>query len=763
MTLHIHRLEGCAPTPLAHYLKGLAVLRLVSEQCDSAARGWWQEESFWLATSLTREGLLRFFLYDYSPTPILSPWNGGSGFFYDDDPALQPLETSVAERLGSFRRGIAAARQMSGPLADSIERVKTTEKAAKAAGRRDDLAVREARAEKDRLKDALLVACRRSWSGGLLEWFDAALALEASGEAAWPALLGSGGNDGRLDFTNNSMQHISALFDVADPQGSPRESAPALLQASLFGQAASGLLKRPAGQFLPGTAGGDNMSVGFSGDSLVNPWDFVLMLEGAIVFSSSISRSGDASDLPQAAAPFAVRSNGTGYASAATADEGPRGEQWVPLWGHPAPYAEVRRLFAEGRTRIGRTTSTQAVDAARAVARLGAARGVSAFQRFGFVERNGQANLAVPLGRWRVRCGVEQALLDDTDQWVSRIRSVARDDRAPRELAFSVRLLEEARLAVCRDGSRRQWQAVLIALGRAERALLSSPGMSGDPERRLAPLPTLRPEWAAATTDGSTEFRLALGLASQDTRLRHEGRDVFLNVRAHWMPLARDRSLRFPHAKRSDARFATDAAGLSHDPDVVCTGNDLVRDCIALLRRRTTIASALARPTLGIVGQAAAEVSLADVGAFLTGSVDDARILALARPLMALDWSRVSERAQLPMERPPIAPVDAAYAVARLTHLSEPLRFPGEMLSVPLDPEPIARLASGDLAGAMAVCLRRLRSSGFAPVVRVFGGDPTHARRLLASLAFPLQRADVMRCLHHVTKPFDPEDHVHGH
>jgi hypothetical protein len=34
--------DGCAPVPLAHYLKALGILRLVLEQADGAARGIWQ-------------------------------------------------------------------------------------------------------------------------------------------------------------------------------------------------------------------------------------------------------------------------------------------------------------------------------------------------------------------------------------------------------------------------------------------------------------------------------------------------------------------------------------------------------------------------------------------------------------------------------------------------------------------------------------------------------------------------------------------------
>lgn len=84
-------LEGCAPVPLAGYLKALGVLRILGEQLarkqeDGAGsgaevRGWWERERFMLWSPLDQEGLKSFFLDEYRPTPILAPWNGGSGFY----------------------------------------------------------------------------------------------------------------------------------------------------------------------------------------------------------------------------------------------------------------------------------------------------------------------------------------------------------------------------------------------------------------------------------------------------------------------------------------------------------------------------------------------------------------------------------------------------------------------------------------------------------------------------------------------------------
>ena len=80
-------LNGCAPTPLASYLKALGVLRLISSPAnhisgataDPGARGWWENERFHLRTTLSRDALLHFFLDEYAPSPIIAPWNGGSG------------------------------------------------------------------------------------------------------------------------------------------------------------------------------------------------------------------------------------------------------------------------------------------------------------------------------------------------------------------------------------------------------------------------------------------------------------------------------------------------------------------------------------------------------------------------------------------------------------------------------------------------------------------------------------------------------------
>jgi CRISPR-associated protein Csx17 len=131
-------LPGCSPTPLAHYLKALGALRLLSEQLPTdlpMPRGAWKGESFVLHSTLDRVALERFFLHDYRPTPILAPWNGGSGFYFREkklderDPmtgkriktgertepteatrTLEAIEQSNATRFAELRQCITACR-----------------------------------------------------------------------------------------------------------------------------------------------------------------------------------------------------------------------------------------------------------------------------------------------------------------------------------------------------------------------------------------------------------------------------------------------------------------------------------------------------------------------------------------------------------------------------------------------------------------------------------------------------------------------------
>lgn len=78
---HTIPLAGCTPEPLMNYLKALGLLRIINQQDVSAnVRASWTNGVFTLTCDLAADELIPKVCHQYSPTPILSPWNGEGGF-----------------------------------------------------------------------------------------------------------------------------------------------------------------------------------------------------------------------------------------------------------------------------------------------------------------------------------------------------------------------------------------------------------------------------------------------------------------------------------------------------------------------------------------------------------------------------------------------------------------------------------------------------------------------------------------------------------
>jgi hypothetical protein len=186
-------LNGCAPEPMIHYLKALGIFRLVAEQFDPQARGSWLGDAFALETEKTAEELVAFFLNEYRPTPIVAPWNNSSGFYPGDKSQrllLEALDRISTDRVAAYRGTIASAREIVGA------RQKAPEKEEKA---------------------AMLSQARCSFPDAAVEWLDAAYVL-GDEKPGYPPLLGSGGNDGRLDFTTNFIARLLEVLPNAIQQ-----------------------------------------------------------------------------------------------------------------------------------------------------------------------------------------------------------------------------------------------------------------------------------------------------------------------------------------------------------------------------------------------------------------------------------------------------------------------------------------------------------------------------------------------------------------
>ena len=716
MPIHFHTLAGCSPTPLANYLKALGILRLVSEQADSAARGAWRDESFVLATTLSGKELADFFLTRYAPTPLVSPWNSGSGFLKNDNkvaPLLRRFEASPLLRLASYQRGAKAARALCDALSDAKqaevavkeEAKKIKDKRARDAFRANpDYIAREGEAKRRlaHLRESFRPECRLHWRGQELEWLNAAMIIgfdeKGKLKAKFPSLLGTGGNDGNLDFTDNFRQRFAELFDIDHADTPVALKTRDLLAHALSGLPAVGAGGSAIGQFAPGSAGGANSTNGLDGNPSVNPWDFILFMEGTVLFGSAASRRLNASAAVESA-PFSLRAQHAGHLSSSAGDKAARGEQWMPLWAQFASLGEIRSLLSEGRAQLGRSATREPLDMARAVARLGVARGVSAFVRYAYMERNGQSNFAVPLGCWRVLAQPRQDLFADLDTYLVRLHRAAREDHAAGALVAAAKQLDDALLAATTAAALpRAWQNILLAL--ADLDALAASGTFG----HVAP--ALCPEWIPAADDGSPEFRLALSLANQ------------YGIRHHFLPLNRFGS--FDKNDRSS---------------VVCFGRNLVADLVAFVDRRLVDAS---RSAFRALDQTPVKqnfcVRLADLDDFLAGRLDLVRLLRLSRGLMALDARELKNSTATIATHGAFSgyPGDA-FALFRFCLPPRHWR-----IDIPVRADIYRRLASGDMSAASRLAFQHLRAHGISPAIQVCTGD---ARLLAASLAFPLSTA----------------------
>lgn len=794
MTLHLHALKGCSPAPLAHYLKALGILRLIAEQVDKQARGWWDGEFFCLLTMLSKEELEVFFLDRYEPTPLLSPWNKGCGFFKTNDPNLVPLEKSQATRFERFRCGVTEARQLLDAVAHAdavIRAIKARTKtnrtfqsddqrlllercdaylgcldqlqsqlakpdlgADKCADIKREIATIMSlvtpadepprRTEADAikastgykrllaaaerhfksLKETLIPDCRRLWRGPHAEWLSAAVVLDERGSPEWPSLLGTGGNDGNLDFTNNFMQQLGSLFDVASESGGPKNAAKVLLKNSLWMEPANKLTSAAVGQYHPGSAGGANSSTGFASGNLVNAWDFVLMMEGSLLFTSRATRRLDPNSLSRASAPFAVRPHATGFATPGS-EKAQRGEQWMPLWRQPATLPDVLAMYGEARVQLNRQTANRPVDMARAISRFGMARGIDSFVRYGYLERNGQSTLAVPLGRVHVRHHPRAYLVDDLASWMDRVQRRSRDKNAPARLVQAERRLADSVFAaLTHDYAPDRWQAILVAASAIESLQATGTAIEA------GPIPPLRPDWVSTVNDGSAEVRLALSLGSAAADY-FKGRPID-PVRHHWLPLE-------PGARR----FKTVDKRLVIDPRVVMSGCDPIQDLSAVVDRRLIEAGMKGLRRSRLVAPAGGGARLDDLAQFISGSLDLDKLLGLARAFMAIKWDQWSPDHCLRIPPSAELPVETWLAI-RLGCLPWPLT---RNKDIPADPRFVRLLSAGEVSRAIEIALARLRSAGIRPPLQAGVTDTSSASLWAAALVFPISRASALRAV----------------
>ncbi len=680
-------LTGCTPEPLMAYLKALGILRLVSEQIDEEARGWWKNDVFHLCSTLDRVPLVNFFLQEYKPTPIVAPWAGGSGFFSRDNrDAVDALGMSTSPRIRTYAQVIGKVRAI-------LKEEGISEK------------------PRDEDKARLIRRYRCELPDEVINWIDAAMILQENGQGFAP-LLGSGGNDGRLDFTLNFMQRIVALSLNEDAAPSARSRS--WLEQALFGDPAK-LTKASVGQFSPGRAGGPNATQGMEGEPTDNPWDFILMIEGTLLFAGAAARRLGANEASKAAFPFTVRTIAAGFTSPSPGDEpNSRGELWTPLWTRNTTLVELRQILTEGRAEVSGRRARDGLDFARAAVGLGVDHGLSAFNRYTFLKRSGKAFLAVPVGRLKIAQRANVNLLCEIDPWLTTFRSATEGKASSPRFRMALSRIDSAIFDFCTHGGMPLFQEILVALGQAEREL--STGEQFRNEHNVHPVPGLSAQWLEAVDDGSVEFAIARALASI-----HDTEKKIGPLRANLEPVDWERRCR---------------SWAERERRVVWSKASLATNLANILQRR--IMDGQSEGTSHLPLGSSFTVSLDAVCAFIAGDVDDKRITELLWGLILIgEQNAVSCNYQ----GQTTSPLPRIYALLKLLFLPRPIALRRENISTSLavtspgverseitvrnEPSILPLLRSRRLGDACVIAARRLRGSGLDPAPRHVSGHHT--------------------------------------
>ena len=455
------------------------------------------------------------------------------------------------------------------------------------------------------------------------------------------------------------------------------------------------------------------------------------MVEGTLAFAGAPARRLSPESRSKAVFPFTVDASAAGYSTPTSSEyASTRAEFWAPLWDRPSTVGELLHVATEGRSQLGRRQASNGVGFARSMAGLGTERGISSFQRFGFLQRTGRdAVFAAPIGRLAVKVRPASNVMFELDGWLDRLRNQARGSRAPAGLGTVLRQVEGAIIESCQRGDPRDLQDVLITVGRAERWVTNS-GL----RENVGPLSNLSSEWLGHANDNSVEFRLAKAMSSILQEPAH-GKTAVGPIRWNFEPVG------IPQQR---LEWATDSTSF------VWTAGEPLANMLAVLERRCLEGRMRGLENRHPLLNATYSARLKDIVSFLEDGVDAQRVADLALPLSFVRYWHRQEGEDSQQRGQFNAPFDLPYAYAAMKLTLLPGKFicpefgvDGDGIDIAMEPSMLAMLRAGRVRDAYRVAYRRLRASGLRPL----SNDPgirdgsEQGRRLAAALLFPLNRS----------------------
>lgn len=559
MAGNVLHLRGCTPEPLGDYLKGLGVFRLIAEQADAQARAWWKDgflhvrQSKWPASESTsaESQCVDWLLKDCRFTPLIAPWQTGTGYLPKgkrDAGALALVELLNASHPGvtDFRR---AFRDVASSLGiDLGAEAWEWEEMFRFCGRPPVLPyARDAAKWLEAMKEVAVEHSDADLLRGVrnrirlnpsLKWLDAvgmsAARSRDSDMAWWFPILASGGGEASGQYIVNHQQRLKSVL-LEDQEHSRARLAASLTahnQPETLEGNSMGAMYYPSLMKVP-NAGQDFLP---NPQRRVNPWDFILLLEGCLVWSMTATRrKGVTSE--RASFPFYCRSSFGGSTMIGPKEvEGSEnsianGELWCPVWSTPTTLTEVDRIFGEGRIQVGERLCTRSLNFALAMTGLGIDRGIQAFHRYSLLERSGSGRqttlLAVPNGCVVPHRETGLSLLSELRDFAESVSTNLTDNgQQSRRLMLARIDFERAwfdatsSTSTPNGHSHESLSSLLVAAGRLTRELGTNTAKPGvvkikrgeqTSERQISPIGALHGNWAKfiEKSDLSSEFRLA--------------------------------------------------------------------------------------------------------------------------------------------------------------------------------------------------------------------------------------------------------------
>ena len=653
-----HILKGCAPTPFSNYLKAVGLFKIIAEQKDPKITACWDNDRLILNTELSKDEIVEFVLKQYRPSPIVAPWS-----YNKYEKAITECKDIItSERFKSYKETVDRIEDVISEFC-KITKTKKFEKASIDPK------------TKPKAKPLFLRLCRNTLPDDAVPWLDAVFVLTGQ-DVKYAPILGSGANDGNFDMAQNFLTKLKILLDDKNT-----DKSKTWLESALFGE----IVKLDEAKMVghnPDGAGGPNSGTGFEGKPLSNPWEYVLMMEGTIMFGGSIARR-QSTNTDKAIFPFTTNAANIGYATASS-DEGgnnTRGEIWLPIWQNPTTYKELLHVCNEGRVQLDGRQAKTGVEFARAIASYGAERGISEFQQFCILKRKGDAYLTINADKMRTAYEPAVHLLSEIDTWYSPIIKQSTSKGASASIKRMVRNLDGAIMKFCKYQTKQLMLEVLILVGKLDRYV-----------SRYEDLKTalkLSPDWLEYCYDESVEFRLAASVASIKSKYSVD------SIRTNMENIVHERGV---WTYKKDSIFT-----------VWSENDDVLRNMSRILLRRSVDAKIKSASSIPIEAFIPAEID--DVNEFLHGNFDMKKMSDLLPALSIIDmesgmtypWKNIRRDSM-------IMALPEAYIIMKLVYP------PDTKENIPFDSKVLDLLSAGRIDDAYAKASYMLYSHGLSPL-----------------------------------------------